>query len=160
MWRPGFDFIEQQRAHLYGYHRSLCVQSYVHRGTREKPGLVLGLDNGGSCSGVAFKVSRSIHDDVMEYLRGRELVTNVYIERICNIKLGDKRRVSAYCYIVDRQHEQYASGLSAETAADVVQSSAGQSGHNIDYVRSTVEQLRQMKLRDAWLEEVDGRLKP
>ncbi|WP_162654781.1 gamma-glutamylcyclotransferase [Lentilitoribacter sp. Alg239-R112] len=160
MWRPGFEFIEQHRAHLYGYRRSLCVHSHVHRGTPEKPGLVLGLDTGGSCSGIAFKVSRNIHDEVMEYLHGRELVTNVYIERVCNLKLHDKRRVPAYCYIVDRQHKQYASGLSAETAAHVVQSAKGQSGHNVDYVRSTVEHLREMKLRDAWLEDVDRRLKP
>lgn len=160
MWRPGFDFIEQQRAHLYGYRRSLCVHSHVHRGTPEKPGLVLGLDSGGSCSGVAFRVSNNNHDDVMEYLRARELVTNVYIERICNLKLGDKRRVRAYCYIVDRQHKQYASGLSTVMAAQIVQSAQGQSGHNIDYVRSTVEHLREMKLRDAWLEDVVGRLNP
>ena len=57
MWNPGFDFREQMTALVYGYRRSLCVHSWVHRGTQENPGLVLGLDRGGSCRGMAFRVA-------------------------------------------------------------------------------------------------------
>lgn len=158
MWRPGFEFVEQQRAHLFGYRRSLCVHSHVHRGTPDKPGLVLGLDSGGSCRGVAYKVAGSDRDHVLQYLHGRELVTNVYIERVCRIKLSDARRVPAYCYIVDRTHQQYASEMSVEHAADIVKFASGKSGDNVDYVRNTVQHLRDMNLKDAWLEEVDRRL--
>lgn len=158
MWRPGFDFIEKQRAQLFGYRRTLCIHSYVHRGTPENPGLVLGLDRGGSCSGVAFKVNGNDHKEVLEYLHGRELVTNVYIERTGNLRLADNRRVSAYCYVADVEHKQYASGISVDNAVEIVRKSVGASGHNIDYVSSTVEHLRSMNLRDHWLEEVVAKL--
>src|SRR5260370_29156087 len=80
MWRPGFDFIEQAPARLIGEHRALCVYSFDHRGTPEKPGLVLGLDRGGACRGVAFRVAARQRGDTVDYLRSREQTTNVYPE--------------------------------------------------------------------------------
>src|SRR5215470_9364387 len=110
MWRPGFDFIERVEARLIGAHRSLCVYSFVHRGTPERPGLVLGLDLGGACRGVAFRVTAADRAKTIAYLRAREQVTMVYRESIRRVWLeGDpQRQVSALCYVVDRSHPQYA----------------------------------------------------
>src|SRR5687767_8101396 len=78
IWRPGFDFIERAPARLIGAHRALCVLSHVHRGTPERPGLVLGLDRGGACRGVAFRVAGAHRAETIAYLRSREQVTMVY----------------------------------------------------------------------------------
>ncbi len=80
IWNPGFAFVEQVPARLIGEHRSLCIYSLVHRGTPEKPGLVLGLDRGGACQGIAFRVAPEHRDATVAYLREREQVTSVYRE--------------------------------------------------------------------------------
>lgn len=160
IWRPGFAHVETQRARLHGYRRSLCVYSFVHRGTRERPGLVLGLDRGGSCIGLAFRVPGDLRDEVIAYLRERELVTNVYLERMLKIRLDGGGTVDAVAYIVDRQHEQYAGALDAADAAAVVRGAVGQSGNNEDYVLSTLEHLKALGIRDHWLEDVARQVAP
>lgn len=160
IWRPGFAHVETQRARLHGYRRSLCVFSFVHRGTRERPGLVLGLDHGGSCVGLAYRVPGELRDEAIAYLRERELVTNVYLERMLKICLDGGRTVEAVAYIVDRKHEQYAGALDAAHAAAVVRGAVGQSGNNEDYVLSTLEHLEALGIRDHWLEDVARRVAP
>src|SRR5437762_13761951 len=110
MWRPGFEYIEQAPARLIGEHRALCVYSFVHRGTPEKPGLVLGLDRGGACRGIAFRVAAKHRASTLAYLRAREQVTHVYLETVRGAMLTGKpeRRIEVVTYVVDRIHPQYA----------------------------------------------------
>src|ERR1700730_8854903 len=153
MWRPGFPFIEQVPARLIGEHRALCVYSFVHRGTPEKPGLVLGLDRGGACRGIAFRVAGKHRMATMEYLREREQVTSVYREVTRSVWLENepRLRVSALAYVVDRGHVQYAGRLSmAEQLRHVLQGH-GQSGVNRDYVLATVKAIEAEGFRDSQL---------
>jgi cation transport protein ChaC len=158
IWRPGFAHLETRRARLYGYRRSLCVYSHVHRGTPRRPGLVLGLDRGGSCIGLAFRVPGNLRDEVISYLRERELVTNVYLERILALRLQGGGTVEAVAYVVDRRHDQYAGALDEIDAARFVSGAAGQSGPNEEYLLSTIEHLKALGIRDHWLEGVARRL--
>jgi cation transport protein ChaC len=154
MWRPGFAHVETQRARLHGFHRSLCVYSWVHRGSEARPGLVLGLDRGGSCVGLAFRVPGELRDEVLAYLRERELVTNVYVERLLSVRLESGESVPAICYLVDRAHPQYAGRLTVEAAAKIVDGGVGQSGRNEEYLFNTVDHLKALGIRDHWLEGV------
>ena len=117
IWRPGFDHLERLPARLTGAHRGLCVFSHVHRGTPEEPGLVLGLDLGGACRGIAYRVAASRRAEALAYLRAREQVTMVYRETVRSVALlsDPERRVSAVCYMVDRGHPQYAGRLDLAT---------------------------------------------
>jgi cation transport protein ChaC len=153
MWRPGFEFIEQMPARLIGEHRALCVYSFDHRGTPEKPGLVLGLDRGGACRGVAFRVAPKLRGKTVEYLRGREQTTNVYREVLRSVWLGNepRQRVSALTYVVDRGHVQYAGRLSLAEQLRLVQQGHGRSGNNRDYVLSTVRSIEAQGFRDEQL---------
>src|SRR5438067_7081302 len=156
MWRPGFEYIEQVQARLVGEHRALCVYSFVHRGTPEKPGLVLGLDRGGACRGIAFRVAEKNRPVVVAYLRAREQVTSVYREVMRSVWLENdpRQRVSALAYVVDRGHMQYAGRLSlAEQHRHVLQGH-GQSGANRDYVTATVKAIEAEGFRDAQLHQL------
>jgi cation transport protein ChaC len=161
MWRPGFDFIEKRPAKLIGAHRALCVYSHVHRGSPEKPGLVLGLDRGGACRGIAFRVEASRREAIVHYLRAREQVTSVYREAVRPVLLltGKEDRSRALCYLVDRSHPQYAGDLPRERQLELVLQGNGHSGANPDYVLATVKELETLGIRDATLEWLAARLK-
>jgi cation transport protein ChaC len=156
MWRPGFAFIEQVPARLIGEHRALCVYSFDHRGTPEKPGLVLGLDRGGACRGIAFRVAAKLRAGTIEYLRGREQTTNVYREVMRSVWLENeaRQRVSALAYVVDRGHVQYAGRLTLADQLRYVQQGHGRSGNNRDYVLATVKSIEAQGFRDPQLHQL------
>jgi len=160
MWRPGFEFAEQVPARLIGEHRALCVYSFDHRGTPEKPGLVLGLDRGGACRGIAFRVAATRRNDTVGYLRSREQTTNVYREVMRSVWLENeaRQRVSALAYVVDRGHVQYAGRLSLAEQLHYVRQGHGRSGNNRDYVLSTVKSIEAQGFRDPQLHRLAGML--
>jgi cation transport protein ChaC len=153
MWRPGFPFSEAAPALLKGAHRALCVYSVVHRGTHAQPGLVLGLDRGGACRGVAFCVAAGAEKDTVAYLREREQVTDVYVEAVRPIRLldGSGRALRALTYLVDRSHAQYAGALSFEEQLRIVHGGKGQAGGNVEYVMRTLRHLEETGVHDAML---------
>ena len=158
MWRPGFDYVERRLATVHGYHRSLCVYSHVHRGTAARPGLVLGLDRGGSCRGVAFRVAAEARAATIAYLREREQVTMVYREVTLRTRLDDGRTVEALVYAVDQRHGQYAGRLPPDEILRLVRQGVGVSGRNPAYVAATHEHLAQIGVRDARLADIAARL--
>src|SRR5437868_6809479 len=113
MWNPGFRFTERKQAVVHGFHRSLCMYSYMYRGTRERPGLVLALDRGGACQGVAFRVAPDCWEETLAYLRAREQVTMSYREVTRPVRFfnGSPGAVDALSYVADRKHVQYAGRL-------------------------------------------------
>jgi glutathione-specific gamma-glutamylcyclotransferase len=161
IWRPGFEHLERVPARLTGAHRGLCVFSHVHRGTPEKPGLVLGLDLGGACRGIAYRVAKKHRARTIAYLRAREQVTMVYRETVRGVTLlaSPERRVQAVVYMVDRGHPQYAGRLDLATQLHLVRQGHGQSGANRDYVLSTVHALEALGLRDRDLHLLAERLR-
>lgn len=158
MWNPGFAYEEQHHARLFGYRRSLCIKSCVYRGTPQNPGLVLGLDHGGSCVGVAFRVSDERRDEALDYLRKRELITNTYLEAHLPVRLASGSTVTALAYVVNRAHPEYAGEPDADRAARIVHEASGQAGPNDAYVLNTLNHLRDMGIRDRGLEDIALRI--
>lgn len=156
MWRPGFTFVERVPALLRGVHRALCVYSTRYRGTPERPGLVLGLDRGGSCRGIAFRVAAPEVAETRAYLTDREMSGYVYREVMRPVLLADGRRVPALTYIADRGHARYAHGLDRAQLLAIIRAGHGEVGPCRDYVLNTLASLAEIGIEDhalAWLGE-------
>jgi cation transport protein ChaC len=158
MWRPGFDYLERLPGRVIGLHRALCVYSFVHRGTPERPGLVLGLDRGGACRGIVFRVAAARREATIAYLRDREQVTSVYIESMRRVLLPGGE-AKALLYVVDRGHPQYAGQLDFERQLALVREAHGRSGANIDYVLATVAEIEAQGCHDPTLHRLAERLR-
>ena len=159
MWRPGFPYSIRCKAMLSGWRRSLCVYSHVYRGTPDRPGLVLGLDRGGACHGVAFRVEAALREPTIRYLREREQATAVYIERMVPITLESGERVNALTFVADRMHPQYAGRLTREAMLELVRTGTGKLGDNAAYVTETYNHLLAIGVRDRDLEWLSARLR-
>jgi cation transport protein ChaC len=160
MWKPGFAPVEARRARLNGYHRALCIYSHVYCGTPERPGLVLGLDFGGSCLGLALRIAAADTEEVLRRVDAREMVTGVYQPRRVPVTLlgagarARARRVMAHTFVADRGHRQYAGNLPPARAAALIAEGRGKTGSSRAYLENTIAHLETLGIRDAALERM------
>jgi len=154
MWSPGFAYREKRRGFVYGYHRALCIYSHRHRGTRERPGLVMGLCRGGSCWGMAYRLPIRTRQDVLAALWRREMRNYVYLPRLVVTRLGGGRIVRALTFVADQTHHQFAGDLNVERTATLVAQGQGGRGHNIDYLQRTLAHMHEIGVRDPHLDRV------
>jgi cation transport protein ChaC len=151
IWRPEFDFAEKRVGLLRGYHRSLCLWSRVNRGTPERPGLVFGLDAGGSCRGMAFRIPSDQVPCTMQALWKREMSTGSYHPRWlkCATQNGP---VTALAFVMNRNTEAYVRGLTLDQLASIVTRAHGRCGPCTEYVLETARALRQCNILDRRLQ--------
>ena len=156
MWRPGFPYEEARHARLIGYRRCFCIYSMYHRGTPQRPGLVLGLDRGGTSEGIAYRIAAGKYNAIVRYLREREQVSGVYREVKVAIDLfgSSRREVMALTYVVERAHPSYAGRLSLTRQARLIRGASGLSGINLDYLISTLRHLAELGIREPDLQRL------
>ncbi len=153
MWSPGFAYEQKALARAHGYHRALCILSTRYRGTRRRPGLVMGLCRGGSCWGMAFRVdARRVHRTLAS-LWEREMPRRVYEPRLVRVQVG-RRRVRALAFLADPRHPSYVKELDLHGRARLVAQGIGQRGACVDYIRNTLEHMHGVGVRDPHLERI------
>jgi len=157
VWRPEFAFAEERPALLRGYHRALCLWSRINRGTPQHPGLVFGLDVGGSCRGVAFRIPAS---DVLASLTAlwrREMGSGAYLPKWLNLSTATGR-VRALAFVMDRRSDGYVRDLPEARLLEVVRSACGSYGPCSEYIVETARALRASGIVDVKLEKLVQRL--
>ena len=161
LWHADFPHAEKRPATLYGYHRALCVYSWVYRGTEQCPGLVFGLDRGGAVSGVAYRITDKHAKAVYQQLHEREMVTDVYCPRRLKLRLGgDKSEVvTGLAFVANEENVQYAGKLSEAETLRLIRAGHGTAGPCTEYVLNTADHLRAAHIRDRTLERLAMRLR-
>lgn len=147
MWDPGFRYRERAPALVRGYHRAFCIYSNRWRGTPERPGLVLGLDSGGACRGIAYRVAASNVAATIRALWDREMRRRVYKVRLLRARLP-KGEARVFAFVADPQHPGYAGGLTIKQTAHLVATCRGARGPNIEYLTRTLAHLAELGVRD------------
>ncbi|MEH6629918.1 MAG: gamma-glutamylcyclotransferase [Halopseudomonas aestusnigri] len=154
MWNPGFPHVEVQPATLEGFHRHFCIYSFFYRGTPECPGLVLGLDVGGACVGMAYRVPAAERELVLDYLFKREMISGVYHPGLHDITLESGEVVNCVTFVADRDHVQYAGLLDQEELIPLLLQGVGSGGRCIEYLENTVTHLKALSIDDQGLDEL------
>jgi cation transport protein ChaC len=155
VWNPVFDYDDRCVVCVHGYHRSFCLWSRVNRGTPEQPGLVLGLDRGGRCTGVAYRIPRTLAEGELRLLWRREMLLGSYMPRwVHATRAGEPFR--ALAFVVNRARSGYAGRLPIERIVDILRRAQGRIGSGVDYLRLTVDGLAEHGIRDPHLLRVDA----
>lgn len=154
MWDPRFPFTEVRPARVRGYHRALCILSIRSRGTADRPGLVVGLDRGGSCLGRALKVAAADGAETVAYLQQREMATDAYVPRRLPARLDDGRTVDALAFVARPGHPQHVPNLSPAAQARLIRQGIGPYGSALDYLRNVCRHLDECAIADGPLHRV------
>ena len=154
MWSPGFSYSQKARGRIHGYHRALCILSTRYRGTKRKPGLVMGLCRGGSCWGMAYRVHAEPRRALARLWRREQMPRRVYAPRLVQVRIPGGRQVRALAFLADPTHPAYVHELDLHGRARLVAQGIGQRGTAVDYIRNTLEHMRELGVSDPHLERI------
>ena len=157
IWNPAFHFVERRTGLIHGWHRRFCLWTALGRGTPDRPGLVLGLDRGGTCRGVAFRIAADAVHEELDLIWRREMVTASYTPRWVTAAT-EEGPVRAITFTINRSQPRYAGRLSEDETARVLAGACGQLGSCAEYFRSTFEHLAELGIRDHGLEALARRI--
>jgi len=158
IWNPAFHFVERRTARIHGYHRQFCLWARAGRGSPERPGLMLSLERGGSCSGVAYRLAPRAAATELDVIWRREMFTMAY-RPVWTTAYTPRGPAPAIAFSANRDHERYVPGLDDGAVARYLATGTGAMGRCCDYLFDTVEHLRQLGIRDRWLEALEAKVK-
>jgi cation transport protein ChaC len=158
MWNPGLAFVAKRVGTVYGYHRNFCLWSRINRGTPERPGLVLTLERGGSCRGLAFRLTGSTSREELRALWRREMSLGSYRPRWLECHAGGER-LPVLAFIVNRACSGYAGRLPLETVVHAIATARGKYGSSAEYLFQTQATLESHGILDARVKRLAERVR-
>jgi cation transport protein ChaC len=153
IWNPAFHFTDRLVGRIFGHHRRFCLWTHLGRGCPERPGLVLGLERGGSCQGVAFRIEAHAALEELMIVWRREMLSGAYLPRWVEVHTA-RGRVPAIAFVINPAHERYASVLADEDVARAIATASGFLGACADYLVNTVDHLAELGIHDRPLERL------
>jgi cation transport protein ChaC len=158
MWNPAIKVAETRSGLIRGYHRWFCLEMLLGRGSPDRPGLMLGLDRGGSCRGLAHRIAAADVESELTILWCREMVSGAYRPHWVNVE-QDGERIRALTFVVNRQNARYAGRLPVDEVVMRIALAEGQIGSNRHYLYKTVEHLDQLGICDGPMHDLARRVR-
>jgi len=158
IWNPAFHFVERRIARIHGYHRRFCLWTQLGRGSADNPGLMLGLESGGACRGVVFRIAEAAVQSELDILWRREMFTGAYCPTWVQARSGADV-VPAITFVINRRNSRYAGRLSDDTVARHIATAAGPMGQCCEYLFETVRHLTELGIRDRQLEAMASKVR-
>jgi glutathione-specific gamma-glutamylcyclotransferase len=157
IWNPAFHFTDRLVGTVFGWHRRFCLWTHLGRGCPERPGLVLGLERGGSCRGVVFRIAPDLVEEELAIVWRREMISGAYVPRWVDVHTAPGV-VRAITFVINHAHERYASSLSDDEIAEAIATAQGWLGPCADYLINTVDHLAALGIHDRPLERLRARM--
>jgi cation transport protein ChaC len=157
IWNPAFEFTERRIGTIFGYHRRFCLWTHLGRGCPERPGLVLGLERGGSCRGVAYRIAPEKVEDELDIVWRREMISGAYVPGWVTVRALEGE-VRALTFVINHAHERYARFLPDDRIAEAIATASGTLGPCADYLINTVNHLADLGIHDRPLERLRQRV--
>lgn len=154
IWNPMVVHTDRRVATVHGYHRGFYLYSRINRGTWDNPGLVLGLDRGGCCTGMVFRIPKHVIEQEFRVLWRREMMTGAYHPRWLRVKIGTDASVPArraLAFVMNRAHPGYAGRLPDDTVVDRLRHACGLYGPAREYLQQTLLGLATQGVEDPYL---------
>lgn len=159
IWNPALYFTEKKRGTVHGYHRRFCLWSTIGRGSPSRPGLMLGLERGGSCKGIFYKIDQREIRTELDIVFRRELITAAYRPTWVGARVLGKSPFKAIAFVINRAHNRYAGMLDDETVIQTIADAKGTLGSCSDYLYETVLQLENLGMPDRHLASIAGHVR-
>lgn len=151
MWNPIFDAEEVRPATLHGWHRAFCLRLTAGRGTAAEPGRMLALKEGGSTTGLAFRLPEEKLEEELELLWKREMVTGCYVPTWCGLTLSDGSSVTALVFVMDAAHPLFEADTRYQVIAPLIARARGPLGTNAQYLFALEQELKKHDMQDECL---------
>jgi cation transport protein ChaC len=153
IWKPACEFIEIRTGVVRGWHRAFCLGWNTRfRGSEQKPGLMLALDHGGACKGVAYRLPPDAVEANLVKLLQREMgwKPSPFPPRWVHV-VTRERRIRALTFCIDRRSGRYIGGLTEPQIAQVLATAVGSRGSMVEYLFNTVTHLETLGIHDPHL---------
>ena len=156
MWDPAIRIVEIRRATVQGFHRRFCLKTEIGRGSKAAPSLMAGLDIGGECHGLAFRIPANAVNHETEILWMREMIGNAYIP-LFKAVVTPQGSVEALAFVMDRASPRFAD-LNSAQAAGIIATGRGVLGTNLEYFDHLADHVAVLGIQDEVFEAIRSQL--
>jgi len=161
IWKPGCEFVEERRGVARGWHRAFRLGwDYRWRGNSEHPNLMMGLDRGGECHGILYRLPPGDEAKNLDLLIRREMrikppvgLPITQVARWLTVEAGSER-LRAVAFVMNRNGPGYRGVRSHAETADILSRSCGMNGSGAEYLYKTVKRLAEHGIYDRNLWEL------